>query len=75
MGKTANNHATHDVWVDHGAAIVADDVFENFHMSSAWVNFHVRNVRLERKTGINLDTLGLIRQLPAAGHLEHMMRL
>src|SRR5215813_7464687 len=54
VGDAAYGHAAYDFWIDHGAAIMADEVPLNLRLSEIRIDHHEQEVKLEGEARIHL---------------------
>ena len=70
VGDAAERHAAHDVRIDDGAAVVADDVAADVRLADLRVDRHQHHVELEGEAGIHLHAAVRRGQRAAGRHLH-----
>ena len=72
VGNAAHGHAAHDLRIDHGAAIVADEVAPDLGLAEIGIDRNENEMKLEGEAGIHLHAAVGRRQLAAGRHHHHV---
>src|SRR5262249_24858582 len=72
VGDAAHGHAAHDLRVDHGAAVVADDVAPDLGLAEIRIDGQQQQMKLEGEAGIHLHPAVRGRQRAAGRYLQHL---